>query len=191
MSEQVNPYAAPDLTTQPQALGSSQEVFMQDDLLIVPKTYTFPPICLHTGSTENLSKPIKRAVTWYHPAWALLILTGVIIFLIVVLCIQKKGLLVFQLSLAAKKVRWRKILISWGVFFSCFVLSYLGNVLDQPVWIVLAFLSILTSLILWVSWCKILTVTKIDDQFVYLRFKDQELLKKNFAACTLAKHPAS
>jgi uncharacterized membrane protein len=127
MSEQVNPYAAPDLTIQPQALTSCQEVFMQGDLLIVPKTYTFPPICLHTGSTENLSKPIKRAVTWYHPAWALLILTGVIIFLIVVLCIQKKATLIFQLSLAAKQARMRKILISWGVFFSSIGFFFLAG----------------------------------------------------------------
>ena len=90
MSEQVNPYAAPIINAPPSSIGRPQEVFMQGDLLIVPKVYTFPAICLRTGVTENLSKPIKRAVSWYHPAWVLLILTGLIIFLIVVLCIQKR-----------------------------------------------------------------------------------------------------
>jgi hypothetical protein len=87
----------------------------------------------------------------------------------------------------AKRARRNKILIAWGTFFSSFGFFFLAGKLEQPWFVFVGCLTILASLIMGATWCRLLVPTKIDENFVYLRFKNQELLKKIFFTCNATR----
>jgi hypothetical protein len=151
----------------------------------VPREYVFPPICMKSGSTENLGKPITRELSWYHPAWACLLLLNLLVFIIVVLCIQKKGKVTFYLSQASRQKRRRRLLINWLVFLPAIPLFYFASL--EPEWAAYAVaggvLAVLTSLILAGTWSRLLAPRRIDQQFIYFSYKDPILLEKIYTAC--------
>lgn len=187
-STPINPYQAPEQMT---PLVPTGTVYIQNSCLLVPREYSFPPICMKTGATENLGKPITKAVAWYHPAWACLLLLNLLIFIIVVLCIQKRGKVTFYLSQEARKKRRGRLLINWLVFLSAVPLFYLASI--QPDYAQYAILgavfAILTSLILAATWSRLLAPRRIDEQFIYFSFKDPILLEKIYTACMQQVHP--
>lgn len=170
----------------PPALGNQSRVFMQDACLLVPREYEFPPICFKTGETSDLSAPITRKLTWYHPAWALLIIINFLIFLVVVLCIQKRAKITFYLTEQKRQQRRIRLMINWFIFLSAAPLFYGGIVFEDYMayGILAAIAAVLTSLVLAATWTRLVTVRRIDDQFVHLHVKDNAVRQRIFDACT-------
>lgn len=183
LQTQENPYAAPKTIAGPMPL--MEEIYIQDDCLLFPRKYDFPPVCIKSGETENLSKVRKATLAWYHPAWALLILTGVIIFVIVVLCIQKTAKVTYYLSTAELKKHRIRVATAWGLFLlgigSLFLVSYAAE------WMFLSLAAMFSAAIYGATACRVVVAKRIDERFVYLRFKGRpEALQKVYQACTKA-----
>jgi magnesium-transporting ATPase (P-type) len=185
MESQNNPYAAPQDISVPQAFIRADEVFIAESCLLVPREYEFPPICFKSGETENLSKPIRKKLYWYHPAWIFLVLAGVLIFLIVVACVQKKGVVTFRLSQKEHKKQRTRVMTT--VFFALFaillfVLSAFAD--DYAAELIIGgFVSLFVLLILMVTISRLVTAKKIDDRHVWIHYKDPVVLQKVFAFC--------
>ena len=181
----INPYEAPQQMVMPPALGNQSNVYMQDACLLVPRQYEFPPICFKTGETTDLAKPITRNLAWYHPAWALLIFVNFLIFLIVVLCIQKKAKITMYLTEKMRQQRRMRLMINWVVFLSAAPLFFYAIAYEEFMMygILAAIGAILTSLVLAATWTRLISVRRIDDQYVHLFIKDTLVRQRIFDAC--------
>lgn len=181
----ANPYQTPEQLTPP---PKSRVVEIVGDCLLVPRDYEFPPICFKTGDTEDLSPPITKQLAWYHPAWVLLLLLNLFIFIIVVLCIQKRGKVTFYLTREQRRRHRRRVLINWLFFLTCIPLFYGAIMLpDYAVYFSLTgAVAILTSLILAATWTRMVAPRRIDEHWIHFRFKDPELLQRLYATCAAA-----
>ena len=61
--------------------------YQADGLLVVPRTATLPPICIKCGRPATF---LPYRYTWFHPAFYLLCLIGLLPAAIVILIVQKK-----------------------------------------------------------------------------------------------------
>lgn len=184
--EQLNPYQAPE---QIAIAASPQPVMMQADCLLVPREYVFPPICLKSGTVDDLTGPITRKLVWYHPAWAILLVLNVIIFIIVVLCIQKTGKLTFYLSREERRIRRRKVLTAWIFFFAAIGLIVASSFELIP-WEftgIGSVVCVITSLVIATVWARLIAPRRIDQQWIYLRIKNPVVLQRVYQACTDAR----
>lgn len=115
MSE-MNPYQAP--SSDPVAFSVEQATFRFDGKDVwVRDGASLPERCIYTNVTlaENPElRTISKKITWVNPLFALLLLLNVIIYLVVALCVQKKGRIQF---LADHRVLRKKRLKALGGFF--------------------------------------------------------------------------
>jgi Na+/melibiose symporter-like transporter len=181
----TDPYQTPQEWTPPPAFT---QVSVLGSCLLVPRDYTFPPICLKTGETEELTKPITRKLTWYHPAWAFLLLINLIVFIIVVLCVQKTGKVTFYLTDNQRRQHRRRLLITWLVFLACVPMIFLAvRFEDYAAYaIIAAVVAVLTSLIMAATWARLIAPRRIDQQSIHFSFKDPAVLQRVYAACESA-----
>lgn len=188
MESQNNPYAAPQDMSVPRSFIRAEDVLIAESCLLVPRQFEFPPICFKSGDTEDLSKPLRKKLYWYHPAWVCLVLVNVVIFLIVVVCIQKKGVVTFYLSHKERKKHRRRVMITI-CFALLAVLFFATCSFASNYWEVLlmgGFVSLFVSLILAVSISRLVIPKKIDDRHVWLHYKDPVVLQKVFDVCRQA-----
>ena len=113
-----NPYAPPksnDLSGP--ALAA---VHISGKALVLPKEFTFPPICIKTGEAENLVPLQKRRLSWYPPLMIVLVALSPLVFAIIALIFRKKGLIHFQLTKEIARKRKSAIMRNWLLFFASF-----------------------------------------------------------------------
>lgn len=182
----TNPYQTPQELSPPVL---SSQVSILGSCLLVPRDYVFPPICLKTGETEELTKAITRKLAWYHPAWAFLLLINLIVFIIVVLCVQKTGRVTFYLSDKQRRQHRRRVLITWLVFLACVPMIFLAVQFEDYAnyAIIAAVVAVLASLIMAASWARLIAPRRIDQQWIHFHFKDPMVLQRVYAACESAK----
>ena len=114
-----NPYTTPQAETilSPSAQVDPRTFYVEGKLLVVSHGAELPNLCIKTGIELPDAKRKKKTLYWAHPAWAFLLLTGLIIYLIVYLCIRKKVTFTYSLSKQAK----RKTL---GMVLACLFLTF-------------------------------------------------------------------
>ena len=101
----------------------------EGDLIVSSPQIDLPHRCVYCNEPE--AKRITMKYSWHHPALYLLILTGVLIYAIVALVVQKKG--VANMSLCSLHVakRSRKILVLWLITVCLLSLIVIGPVLEN------------------------------------------------------------
>ncbi len=114
-TNEFNPYAPP------QAMmgsgGSFGACYRQGGRLVVPRADApfFPcDSCIKCGQPAVTT--LRRRLAWHHPAWYLLILVNLLVFIIVAVCVSKK--MTLTVGLCGKHQARRKawILVSWLCF---------------------------------------------------------------------------
>jgi hypothetical protein len=123
MIEASNPYEAPK-STDLLSLSAGQ-IEYDGKILKVPKNFTFPPVCLKTGTTTDLTPLLSRKMSWFPPLLALLILLNLLIFLIVAACVSKKGMIHYYLSKEVARKRRNVMIRNWGLFM--LLLVFIGS----------------------------------------------------------------
>ena len=123
-NNEFNPYAPPQAM-----MGSGGSVgacYRQGRLLVVPRADApfFPcDSCVKCGQPAVTT--LRRKLAWHHPAWYLLILVNLLVFVIVAVCVSKKMTLTVGVCEKHRAGRKAWILASWfclaaGIAF-CFV----------------------------------------------------------------------
>jgi len=139
------------------------------------KMARLPDYCIKCGTQAN-GVHLRKRLSWHHPALALLILVGVLIYVIVALIVRKSA--VVDIGLCEDHLRKHRI----AVVATCFVF------LAGMAFIVLAIaqegggsalfgiLLLFSSAIMAATWAKVVHVKKIDDCYVWLRGIDESFL---------------
>ena len=172
---ELNPYAPPPIIADNIAplgtFGDSGGVWRQDDVLVMRKDARLPARCVK--SNEPTQTYLPRNFTW-HPQWVyLLILVAVPVYLIVAIVLQKKAHVNIGLSPAWKARRRNRILTAWGLVAISFVLFFGGIVYADPeqpgmLFVLGGLIVFVVGIIYGIVGANLVSVKKIDDQFVWL-----------------------
>jgi len=115
---QHNPYQAPQ-APQPQPMmmqpqqATSGGLWRQGKLLVLHKNAPLPDVCLK--SNQPATRRLKRNLSWHHPAIALSILAGVLIYIILAVVLTKRATIYMALTDEWFGIRRKRILIAWGI----------------------------------------------------------------------------
>lgn len=139
-------YAGPMTTN---AAQLQPYAWREDALLVVPALAMLPPRCVKCNAEvhgEPGSRRLTQKLAWHHPAFFLLILAGLLIYVIVALCIQQKATIEMSLcpTHAAKRRNW--LVVAWvsaivgigAMIFGCGGGSALAHHNDMwPFWLII------------------------------------------------------
>jgi hypothetical protein len=186
--QQVNPYAAPQAVVyQPTtAAGLASQfpgLWRQGNVLVMHKQAPLPDICLM--SNQQATRRLKRNLQWHHPAIALSILAGVLIYVILALILTKRATIYVPLTEEWYERRKRRMIFSWVaglVFVGMMVLGLvLAIQLEDGVYALLllfGFIGGLVTLIVGTSLVGLVTPKRITDDYVWLKGVHPDFLNR-------------
>jgi hypothetical protein len=134
--------------------------------LVVRKGAMLPPLCVRCNEPAE-GPPIKRSFSWHSPVLYLLILGGVLVYAIVALIVQQKGIV--HLSLC-RRHRTRRLLMGWSaaaLSIGGLAMLFYSAVLESGVLALGGALVFVIGLVLAVM-AQTLSARKIDTYFVWL-----------------------
>lgn len=157
------------------AFGQGGGVWRDGRTLIMHKTARLPDCCIKCGVQAN-GCHLRKKLSWHHPALALLILVGILVYVIVALVVRKSATV--EISLCEDHLRKHRIavIVSWLIFLAGFAFIVLAIAAESGGSALFGVLLIFASAISAATWAKVVTVKKIDDYFVWLRGIDESFL---------------
>jgi len=156
-----------------------------DRTLIIRAGSTLPPICLATGATEDLL-PRKKTETW-APSWVYIIAVfSLLIGAIVYACVKKTGQINFSFTKPYATKRLLLMVGNWLLFVGLFIAMFIGFAYDEStIWgFSLLIASIFVPVVAYYLFLHLYTVTKIDNGYLWLKFRKPEIANAIYAAAT-------
>ncbi|MBC8353080.1 MAG: hypothetical protein H8E66_13880 [Planctomycetes bacterium] len=174
-----NPYQAPRTDTAIQAEFADAGLWQSGSLLIMRKDAQLPDRCVK--SNEPSTRRLKRSLTWHHPAVFLALLLNILVYAILALSLQKKATIHIALSDHWFGKRRRAIMIGWGSVLLSIMMFTIGamNVGQNGGFGWLMFVGVVWFLggaIYGLVASRMVSATKIDDTYVWLKGVNRELL---------------
>ncbi len=170
-------YGLPRGSQAPYTTGFTQEggVWRDGKTLVMHKRARLPDYCIKCGVPANGSH-LRKRLSWHHPALALLILVGILIYVIVALIVRKSATV--DISLCEDHLRKHRtaVIVSWLIFLSGVAFIVLAIVNESGGSASFGILLVIASVISAVTWAKVVTVKKMDDYYVWLRGVDESFL---------------
>jgi hypothetical protein len=153
--EATNPYAAPQAggyyqpaLQQPVNLPPFAGLWRQGSVLVMHKHAPLPDICLK--SNQPATKRLKRNLQWHHPAIALTILAGLLIYIILAAILTKRATILVPLTEEWFRRRRKRLLIAWLIALSGIAMMVAGFMLvidsDQGIYALLLLVGLFVSL---------------------------------------------
>ncbi len=169
--DQNNPYQTPVSELNDCGVSGSTlpKYWVGDKYLVIPLGQSeLPPRCVYCNAP--VTEPIKeRKLYWHHPAWYLLILVKVWIYIIVALVVRKKILIKPGLCDAHLQVRRRGIIAGWVFFFIGLVCVFVDIFFNlENLLTIFGVITILISIFMIMYSSKILSIYRINQDKVYL-----------------------
>ena len=154
---------------------------IEGSALVVPVNYTFPPICIASGTTDNLV-PVRQTVTWHPPIVYLTILVNVLIYIVAALVTRKTSAhQVFQSQQArSRRTTWHAV--NWAIFLSTFVFIGAAIGLEEPGYALGAIASLLVALLVYFTKVRLLFAERITPSSVRLRGIPRPVMEQIVAA---------
>ena len=182
-----NPYAAPTpmgyhQPVQPK-LPAFAGLWRQGNIMVMHKMAPLPDICLK--SNQPATRRLTRNLQWHHPAIALTILAGLLIYIILALILTKRATIHVPLTEEWFARRRRRMLYAWGCGLACLALIVLGIVAaaqtDEPGFLLLMLIGIVGGLIALVGGAAavaLVSPTRITDEYVWLKGVHPDFLNR-------------
>ncbi len=183
MSE-INPYAPPLADTQPQVYAAKLSVpngmWANGSTLVMRRDAQFPNRCVK--SNEPAVDRLKRNLSWHHPAIAVAILAGLLIYVLLALILTKRATIHVPLSEQWFRRRRNAITIGWGVALLGLAMFIGAFFLPREMSFSILMLILGGIVVAIGGWAygglmsRIVWPSKIDDQFIHLRGVNKEIL---------------
>ena len=122
-------------------------------------------------------KPVMRKLAWHEPGLALLILIGVLVYVIVVLIVDKRARVTFGVCRRHRVRRRWAIFCGWMSIPIGFAIGYAGAVASRPELMLAGFAAFLVLAITGGTLAPFLSASKIDDHYVTLKGCGPEYLR--------------
>lgn len=187
-AEQVNPYAAPQMAGYQQSAPAMPPskfpgLWRQGNVLVMHKHAPLPDICLK--SNLPATRRIKRNLQWHHPAIALSILAGLLIYVILALILTKRATIHVPLTEEWYERRKRRMIFSWVAGLVFIGLMVLGIALlvqtEEGMYALLllfGFIGGLITLIVGTNMVGLVTPKRITDDYVWLKGVHPDFLNR-------------
>ena len=183
----VNPYAAPQQTGYfPQAPVKPHPfagLWREGNILVMHKLAPLPDNCVK--SNEPATRRLTRKLSWHHPAIALTILIGVLIYVILAVILTKRATIQLPLTEEWFARRQRRMLYSWVVGLVCLALLAGGIVLaanaDEPGYLLLTLIGFVGGLIALVAGqaaVGLVSPKRMTDEYIWLKGVHPEFLNR-------------
>ncbi len=127
--EEFNPYQAPQ--SEFAIVTPGVPIFRDRKLLVFAKDYPLPDRCVLCNAPAE-GKRIKKTLMWHNPAWYLLILFNLILYVLVAMIISKRAKVAAGICPRHRKRRTRAFLIGWLVLLVSTVLLPLATTISDP-----------------------------------------------------------
>lgn len=184
-----NPYAAPQQAgyyqqpAMPQKLPAFAGLWRQGNVLVMHKMAPLPDICLLSNQPAN--RRLTRNLSWHHPAIALTILAGLLIYVILAVILTKRATILLPLTNEWYARRQRRMLYSWGVGLACLGMMVGGVILtaqtDHGEFLLLTlvgFIGGLVTLIAGQALVGLVSPKRITDEYVWLKGVHPDFLNR-------------
>ncbi|MFQ5502551.1 MAG: hypothetical protein ACE5EQ_09665 [Phycisphaerae bacterium] len=164
-----SPEVEPETLTYAGFSSSSIGIWRQGKLLVMRKGLRLPTErCVICGE-QAVGRPLKRHLSWHHPAIYLTILVGLLIYVIVALIVRKTAVVYVGLCPVHRKRRRWVIVVCWLMVLATVPIIWLSVELDEPGLVVLAALSFIAGLVVFLAGARVVTPYRIDDHNVWIR----------------------
>jgi len=127
-----------------------------------------PDYCIKCGVPAN-GIYLRKRLSWHHPALALLILAGLLIYAIVALIVRKSAVIDVSLCEDHRRKHRSAVLVTWLVFLAGVAFIVLAIAQESGGSALFGILLVFASAIGAATWAKVVHVKKIDDHHVWLR----------------------
>jgi hypothetical protein len=177
-----NPYAAPKSDLAPVAVQPGEGLWRDGNLLVMSKQASLPDRCVRCNAPAGGFR-LRRNLTWHHPAYYIILLFNLLIYVIVALCVRKTAKIDIGLCPDHRSKRIRAIVIGWLGALGGIALFSVGAANSGPAaspdlaWLILVGLVVFLVGLFWgVFGSQTVVPVKIDDRLVWLKKVGSEYL---------------
>lgn len=180
-----NPYAAPHSGYSMALPQSSGGVFRMDGKMVMHRQAVLPPRCIKTG--EPAETAVTKKLYWHPPAFFLLIILHILIYAIVAFIVRKSMTFAFPLTNRMRSKLRTRIAIGVVCLLSAFGAMFGGIAIASNqgqggggevfgfAGVILFFVLLITSIVFFYL-ARLVTPTKITDQFTVVKGVSPEYL---------------
>ena len=170
-----NPYAAPQSDTSAGILrvGTPGGIWREGSVLVMHKTAELPDRCVKCNAPAH-GRRLTRNLSWHPPAWYLLILVSLLIYIIAALVVRHTAKIKIGLCAKHASQRRKRIAVGWLLGLGSIALlavagsqGYFSNALvwSWPV----ALAMFIASIVIAVLVSRLAVPTRIDRHYVWLK----------------------
>jgi hypothetical protein len=138
--------------------------------IVLEDGYVMPPPpdhCVKCDAPANGFR-LKKKLSWHHPALFLLLLLATILYLVLAMIFRKQATVYLALCEEHYRRRQKLLAAGWIMFAIGLIAPVVGFSTECPGIALLGILLLFISIIWLAIVARIVTVKKIDDQFVWL-----------------------
>jgi hypothetical protein len=175
---QVPEYAAADHTTAGDVHQyDSSGVWREGNILVATKDATFPNRCLKCNNTTEWDR-INKKLYWHNPAWFLILLVfSPLVYLLVALSVRKTATVQIPLCTKHRENRKMTTMIGGSIFGLGLIMIIPSFMFDTGAGILLSVLALLAGGIVCAIGRRLVTPTKIDNEYVWMKGACKEFLQ--------------
>lgn len=162
-----SPPPIPTIPPIPDAPSGGLMIWRDGNILVMRKEARLPLRCVKTNEPVEQLRKIKMA---WHPPWCLLLLlVGLLPFVIVALCLQKKATIMVGFSKSTIRTRRIAIAVGWLGCLTALAIVLAGAVASSGEIALLGLLVFVVTLIYASVRYRVVSPSRIDDYYVYLK----------------------
>ena len=152
-------------------------VWRSKSTLVMSQGAVLPDRCIKCNEPAHGVR-LKRKLTWHHPAIYLLILVAVLVYLIVSLILRKRATVEIGLCERHLAIRRRNMLITWLLFLLAVAGFVMAVVAEDGTYVLVGAILLLGAIIYGLVVVRVVSPSKIDDKFVWLRGVNKNYLSQ-------------
>jgi hypothetical protein len=160
----------------PGGSGTAGGLIWRFDRQMVTRSDTpMPDRCIKCNAPAKGFR-LKRQLSWHPPAYFLLLLVSILIYVIVAMIIRKKATLYIGLCDTHRAQRNRYIMLSWLIALLGLGVLFAAAAWNKELLFLPGILLFLAGIIVGVVKVPMITAAKIDNEFVWVKGADQSFL---------------
>lgn len=142
-------------------------IWRKDSVLVMSRQALLPDRCIKCN--EPAERKLKRKLSWHHPAIYLLIFVGALVYVVLAMIMRKSATIEVGLCENHSAIRTRDIMIAWTLGLLSIASILLAARLEDLTFVAIAGVLIIACAIYGVVRVKVVTPTRIDENFIWLK----------------------